>query len=80
LVAFAAHAGAFAALGGEDVGVSGVGVAPAQVGVQVAGQDNVVGVVGVGLGDASLLGRVPAVATMNATSSSLMRRGAPPAR
>jgi hypothetical protein len=43
-----ADAGAFAALGGQHVGVSGVGVAPAQVGVQVAGQDDVVGVVGVG--------------------------------
>ena len=39
--------GAFAALGGEEVGVAGVGVAPAQVGVQAAGEDGVVGVVGV---------------------------------
>jgi hypothetical protein len=31
LLAFAADAGAFAALSGQDVGVAGVGVAPAQV-------------------------------------------------
>ena len=47
----AADAGAFAALGGEDVGVAGVGVAPAQVGVQGPGLDGVVGVVGVGQGE-----------------------------
>ena len=47
----AADAGAFAALGGQDVGVAGVGVAPAQVGVQLAGLDGVVGVVGVGEGE-----------------------------
>ena len=35
----AADAGAFAALGVQDPRVAGVGVAPAQVGVQVAGQD-----------------------------------------
>ena len=45
MVAFAADAGAFAALGGEDVGVAGVGVAPAQVALQPAGQHQVVGVV-----------------------------------
>ena len=39
--------GAFAALRGEQVGVSGVGVAPAQVGVQPTGQHGVVGVLGV---------------------------------
>jgi hypothetical protein len=44
-LAFAADAGPFAALGGKDVGVAGVGVAPAQVGLQLAGQDGVVGVV-----------------------------------
>ncbi len=45
-VAFlAADPGAFAALGGQDVGVAGVGVAPAQVGLQVPGQDGVVGIV-----------------------------------
>ena len=38
LLAFAADAGAFAALGGHDVGVAGVGVAPAQVILQLAGQ------------------------------------------
>jgi hypothetical protein len=31
LLAFAAHACSLAALGGEDVGVAGVGVAPSQV-------------------------------------------------
>ena len=40
-----ADSGAFAALCGEEVGVSGVGVAPAQVGVQAAGQHGVVGMV-----------------------------------
>ena len=38
LLAFAADAGSFAALGGQDVGVAGVGVAPAQVVLQSAGQ------------------------------------------
>jgi hypothetical protein len=37
LLALAADAGAFAALGGQDVGVAGVGVAPAQVLLQLAG-------------------------------------------
>jgi hypothetical protein len=32
----AADAGAFAALGGEYIGVAGVGVAPAQIGVELA--------------------------------------------
>ena len=43
--------GAFSALGGEEVGVAGVGVAPAQVGVE-ARVRTVVGVVGVVLRDA----------------------------
>ena len=42
-MSLAADAGAFAALGGEDVGVAGVGVAPTQVGVEPAGQDRVFG-------------------------------------
>jgi len=45
LVSFAADAGAFSALCGEDVGVAGVLVAPPQVGLQPAGQGGVVGVV-----------------------------------
>ena len=45
LLAFAADAGAFLALGGEDVGVAGVGIAPAQVRLQPPSQDRVVGVV-----------------------------------
>src|SRR6185369_10729801 len=45
LVTFAADAGALAALGGQDGGVAGVGVAPAQVGLQVAGEHGVVGMV-----------------------------------
>jgi hypothetical protein len=45
LLAFAADAGAFAALGGQDVGVAGVGVAPAQVVLHAAGQDGVAGLV-----------------------------------
>ena len=47
----AADAGAFPALGGQDVGVAGVGVAPAQVAVQCAGLDRVVRVVRVGEGE-----------------------------
>lgn len=43
-VFLAADACAFASLGGEDVRVAGVLVAPAQVGVQGAGPDGVVGV------------------------------------
>ncbi len=38
----AADAGAFSALGGQHVGVTGVGVAPAQIGVQGPGLDGVV--------------------------------------
>jgi hypothetical protein len=38
-------------LGGEDVGVTGVLVAPSQVGVQGPGLDRVVAVVGVGDGE-----------------------------
>ena len=47
MVAFAADAGAFAALRGQDLGIAGVGVAPAQVGLQLSGKGEVVGVVGV---------------------------------
>jgi hypothetical protein len=43
--------GAFTSLGGEDVGMAGVLVAPAQVGVQDSGLDGVVGVVRVGEGE-----------------------------
>jgi hypothetical protein len=39
----AADAGAFLALSGEDVGVAGVGVAPAQVAVEGPGLHGVVG-------------------------------------
>jgi hypothetical protein len=48
LPAFAADAGAFAALGLEYGGMSAVGVAPAQVGLQVAGQGRMAGGVVVG--------------------------------
>ncbi|WP_158319491.1 hypothetical protein [Actinoplanes xinjiangensis] len=53
MVVFAAgaDAGAFASLGGDDIGVAVVGVAPAQVRVQGAGQGDVVGVVRAGKGD-----------------------------
>jgi hypothetical protein len=44
-MAFAADAGALAALGGQDVGMAGVGVAPAQVSLELAGQDGVAGMV-----------------------------------
>ncbi|GAA3424625.1 hypothetical protein GCM10018953_18080 [Streptosporangium nondiastaticum] len=46
-----ADSGAFAALGGQDVGVAGVGVAPAQVSMQGAGLDRVVDMAGVGDGE-----------------------------
>jgi len=46
LSAFAAYLGAFATLGGQDVGVTGIGVAPPQVVLKPPGQDGVVGVVG----------------------------------
>lgn len=39
------------ALGGEDVGVAGVGVAPAQVAVQLCSLDGEVGVVRAGEGE-----------------------------
>ena len=45
LLAFAADAGPLAALGGQDVGVACVGVAPAQVVLQPAGQRGVIPVV-----------------------------------
>lgn len=51
MVVFAADAGAFPALCGQNVGVSVVCVAPAQVCVQFPGQGGVVGVVGVGDGE-----------------------------
>ncbi|GAB3864094.1 hypothetical protein GCM10029963_73910 [Micromonospora andamanensis] len=48
VLAFAAHTCAFTALGGKDVRVAGVGVAPAQVGVQMPAQSDVVRMVGSG--------------------------------
>lgn len=45
LLAFAADAGAFSALGGQHVGVARVGVAPAQVVLQAPGQRRMIGVV-----------------------------------
>jgi len=45
LVAFAADAGSFAALGGQDVRVAGVGVTPGQVLLKEAGEHGVVRVV-----------------------------------
>jgi hypothetical protein len=45
LLAFAADAGAFAALGGQHAGVAGVGITPAQAGLQLAGQRGVIPVV-----------------------------------
>jgi hypothetical protein len=49
----AADPGAFLAFGGQEVAVAGVGVAPAEVGVQGPGLSGVVGVVGVGDGELS---------------------------
>jgi len=51
VLAFAADPGSFAALRGQDVRVAGVGVAPTQIFLQLAGQDGVVGVVRVGHGE-----------------------------
>ena len=48
LVAFAAYPGSFSMLGGDDVWVAGVGVAPAEVVVQGAGGHGVIGVIGSG--------------------------------
>jgi hypothetical protein len=48
---FAADAGAFLALSGEDVGVAGVGVVPVQVAVQGPGLRGMTAVVGVGQGE-----------------------------
>jgi hypothetical protein len=45
LLAFAADAGPFAALSGQDIGVTSVGVAPAQVLLELAGQHRVVAVI-----------------------------------
>jgi hypothetical protein len=45
-LAFAADADAFTPLGGQHLEVAGVGVTPAQVVLQFAGQYGVVGVVG----------------------------------
>jgi len=45
LLAFAADAGALAALGCQHVGSRALGVAPAQVGLQLAGQRGVIPVV-----------------------------------
>lgn len=47
----AADTGALPPLGGQDVGVLGVLVAPAQITVQLARLDRAVGVVGVGEGE-----------------------------
>ena len=44
-MALAADAGALAALGGQDIGVAGVGVAPAQVSLKLAGQHGVAGMI-----------------------------------
>ncbi|GGO75950.1 hypothetical protein GCM10012289_52220 [Nonomuraea cavernae] len=49
LLAFAADAGTFTTLGSQHVGVAGVGVTPAQVGLQLTGQDGVIGMVGAAL-------------------------------
>jgi len=46
VVALAADAGAFATVGGEHVGVPGVRIAPAQVGLQGSVEHHVVEVVG----------------------------------
>ena len=45
LLAFAADAGSFAALGGQHAGVAGAGTTPAQAGLQLAGQRGVIPVV-----------------------------------
>ncbi len=45
MLAFAADAGAFAALGGQHAGVAGAGMTPAQADLQLAGQRGVIPVV-----------------------------------
>jgi len=45
LLALVAEAGAFAALGCQHAGVAGVGITPAQAGLQRAGQRGVIPVV-----------------------------------
>jgi len=45
LLAFAADAGAFAALRGQNLRMAGVGVAPGEIVLQAAGQHGVIGVV-----------------------------------
>jgi len=45
LLAFAADAGAFAAPGSQHAGVAGVGITPAQAGLQLVGQRGVIPVV-----------------------------------
>ena len=47
LLFLGADSGSFSALGGEEIGVSCVGVAPGQVGVESTGEHDMVGVVGV---------------------------------
>jgi len=48
VVAFTAYVGAFASLGGEDVGAAEIGVASVQVGAHLAGQYRVGEVMGAG--------------------------------
>ena len=48
MLALAADAGPFAALGGQHVGVAGMGVAPAQAGLEFAGQHGVAGMIRAG--------------------------------
>ena len=45
-VALATDPGSFAALGGQHIGMAGMGVAPAQMGLQRAGEHHMVGVIG----------------------------------
>ncbi|PWK84586.1 hypothetical protein C8D88_108201 [Lentzea atacamensis] len=49
LLTFTADAGSFFALGGQDVGVAGIGVAPSQISLGRAGEHGAVGAVGVAL-------------------------------
>jgi hypothetical protein len=78
-LALAVYARPFAALRGQDIGVSGIGVAPAQVILELAGQHGVVGVVGVAQHEASqwaelALDRVGQEALVGVRHSSILLR------
>jgi dienelactone hydrolase len=68
LLAFAAEAGAFAALGGQHAGVAGVGITPAQAGLQPAGQRGVIPVVRAAHTSAAVRPGAPVVVVLTGSS------------